>query len=151
MTGLEGVNTALTLRPPWAALVVAGPKHIENRGWPPPPWLIGKRIAIHAGLKVDEYGARQAAGIMAALARAGRINERDLKAPIPHADVRGAIIGTAVVTGFETDSSSLWFFGPFGWTLEDRRPLVEPIPCRGFQKLWALPRDLRQQVEALAS
>lgn len=40
---------ALTIWQPWATLIVAGAKPYEFRGWQPPRFYIGKRIAIHAG------------------------------------------------------------------------------------------------------
>jgi hypothetical protein len=40
---------ALTIWQPWASLILVGAKPYEFRGWPPPAWLVGKRIAIHAG------------------------------------------------------------------------------------------------------
>lgn len=39
---------ALTLRQPWASLIVHGVKTIETRSWKAPDALIGERIAIHA-------------------------------------------------------------------------------------------------------
>ena len=44
---------ALTLHQPWASLIADGRKTVETRSWPPPVALVGNRIAIHAGLKVD--------------------------------------------------------------------------------------------------
>ena len=42
---------ALTIWQPWATLIVAGAKPYEFRGWCPPKFYIGKRIAIHAGAR----------------------------------------------------------------------------------------------------
>ena len=143
---VEGVDFALTLTCPWASIVLAH-KPIENRGWPPPTWIIGKRIAIHAGKKFDEEDWLRAQEI---LRRIG-INPIDAWEKWPHFQVRGAIIGTAVVSGFIDDADadrtphhrSPWFFGRFGWVLEDRRRLPTPVAVRGLQKLWRLPRELR--------
>ena len=44
---------AITLHQPWASLIADGRKTIETRSWPPPRALVGERIAIHAGRKVD--------------------------------------------------------------------------------------------------
>ena len=60
---------ALTLhRPwPWAILHLDGAraKRIENRLWAPPDWILGERIAIHAGgtfdIRAAEY-IRQVGG-----------------------------------------------------------------------------------------
>ena len=40
---------ALTLHQPWASLIAEGPKTVETRSWSAPAWVIGQRIAIHAG------------------------------------------------------------------------------------------------------
>lgn len=42
---------ALTIWQPWATLIAIGAKPYEFRGWKPPKWLIGKRMAIHAGAR----------------------------------------------------------------------------------------------------
>lgn len=42
---------ALTIWQPWATLIAIGAKPYEFRGWQPPKWLIGKRLAIHAGAR----------------------------------------------------------------------------------------------------
>jgi hypothetical protein len=42
---------ALTIWQPWASLILVGAKPYEFRGWPPPKWLIGRRLAIHAGMR----------------------------------------------------------------------------------------------------
>lgn len=136
--GLEGVEYALTLICPWAVLVTEGPKDIENRAWTPPPWIVGKRIGIHAGKKYDEDGHDAAVEILSRLRRGGMSVE---PSKWRFRDIRGAIIGTAVVTGYVTQSTSPWFCGPCGWTLADRKPLRAPLFCRGLQKLWRIPSD----------
>ena len=40
---------ALSIRQPYAWLLVNGIKDVENRSWNPPDPIIGKRIYIHAG------------------------------------------------------------------------------------------------------
>jgi len=42
---------ALTVRQPWAGLIALGYKRIETRSWPAPRTVIGRRIAIHAGMQ----------------------------------------------------------------------------------------------------
>lgn len=47
---------ALTIREPFASLIMLGHKRIETRSWPAPAAAIGQSIAIHAakGLTLDE-------------------------------------------------------------------------------------------------
>lgn len=42
---------ALTIWQPFATLILIGAKPYEFRGWAPPKWLVGKRMAIHAGAR----------------------------------------------------------------------------------------------------
>ena len=44
---------AITIKQPWASLIVHGIKDIENRTWPCPDKYIGQRVLIHASLKPD--------------------------------------------------------------------------------------------------
>lgn len=42
---------ALTIWQPWATLIMIGAKPYEFRSWQPPSWLVGNRLAIHAGAR----------------------------------------------------------------------------------------------------
>lgn len=44
--------------------------------------------------------------------------------------------------------SQSWLTGPLGWMLDDVRALPEPIPCRGFQKLWTVPPEVLSRARA---
>lgn len=44
---------AITIKQPWASLIVYGIKDIENRTWPCPRKYIGQRVFIHAA---DSHG-----------------------------------------------------------------------------------------------
>lgn len=134
---------ALTLHQPWASAIVSGPKRIENRMWPPPERVLGRRIWTHAGLAYDRERHERVRAIWPAL--------NDLVLPT------GAILGSAVVVGYGHISArggdtvvggatraifdDPWWIGPYGWLLDDVRALAEPVPCRGAQKLWRVPAD----------
>jgi len=45
--------------------------------------------------------------------------------------LRGKIIGELTITGQVTESESVWFFGPYGFTVRDGQLYEEPIPCKG--------------------
>ena len=128
---------ALTVWQPWADAIAYGDsltgKGAENRPWPAPRWIIGTQIAVHAGLRVDH----------AAVLPCGRA----WPGPhVPHSQrVRGAVIAVATVAGCHHERQcrgrpcSPWAVaGQYHWELEDRRPLREPVPARGFQRLWRL-------------
>jgi hypothetical protein len=109
---------ALTVRQPWASLIVAGIKDVENR-----PRRIGYRgrLAIHAGLQVDAE----------ALATYGHLIE-----PYPP---RGAVIGSVQVVDCVSDSGSPWAQSNcYNWILANPRRLKRPRPMKGKLGLWNL-------------
>ncbi|MFC3833342.1 MULTISPECIES: hypothetical protein [Deinococcus] len=124
---------ALTLHQPWATAVAVLGKRIENRSWAPPRRAVGQWIAIHAGRAFDDGAADWVAS------RTGRMTT-DGSVP------RGAIVALARVAGSVTDSDDMWFRGPCGWLLEDVVP-VEPVACRGRQRLWKVSPDVRMALE----
>jgi hypothetical protein len=134
---------ALTLWRPWAQAIIYGPKRIENRTWRPPRWIIGKRIAIHAGARYDVEGASWMSG--------GGLFAKSLYEPGPPGECRPGLLGTAVVEGVVTRSTDPWFCGPYGWVLTDVVALPEPIPCRGAQGLWDVPYSLAEQLDKVIS
>jgi hypothetical protein len=134
---------ALTLWQPWASLVASGLKRIENRPWAPPGWMLNQRFAIHAGMKYDRESA------VTAEALGGNPPE---KGECP----AGAILATCrliAVARSETESikftedrsQARWFFGPYGWVLDEIKEVPEPIECRGFQGLWRIPEELLEK------
>ncbi|MFH1690596.1 MAG: ASCH domain-containing protein [Candidatus Eisenbacteria bacterium] len=124
---------ALTVWQPWAWAIVNGCKSIENRKWKPPH--LGERIAIHAGLKVDEADAWDL------------IAEISGRRPPPPSEIdRGGIVGAATVVGLLTKSESPWFSGPYGWLLSIPRA-VPLAPCRGARKLWRVPDEIVRAVQ----
>lgn len=104
---------ALSIRQPWAWLILYAGKDIENRDWPTKyrgPFL------IHAskGMTRDEYenGVNTLEEIRPSLALP------------PFADLpRGGIVGSAVLADCVRESDSPWFFGDFGFVLRDATPL----------------------------
>lgn len=128
---------ALTLWRPWDQAILFGGKDLENRNWAPWDSVIDKMIAIHAGKKYDSEGA----GWM--------IRENLYAPPVPSASPMG-IVGVARVTGAVVKSDSPWFFGKYGWVLEDVKALQMPIVCPGAQGLWKVEgKPLEQLIAAL--
>lgn len=142
----------LTLHRPWDYPVVRGIKPIENRRWQPHRAVIGQWVAIHAGLTYDESGAA--------------FIEKAMGQSVPHRvdsdAVAGHIVGLVrVVAAFHKPTidaaksrgmklgrweslvaESPWAFGPWCWVLEDAFPLVAPVPCKGAQSLWPVPKEI---------
>jgi hypothetical protein len=129
---------ALTLWRPWPWAIANGYKRVENRDWAPPEWLLGQRMAIHAGKKYDKASEVEICKLL------GRDS-------LPaEARVESAIVAVVTVAGVcNLDRQHLadfpgwkdqtaWSFGPYVWLLKDV-VAIEPVPCRGAQGLWNLP------------
>jgi len=139
---LGALGRALTLHQPWAWAIARLGKDIENRIWRPPPWLIGQRVAIHAGKRWDPGWSPD-------------IVDMAIHAAMDHAYMSGdrlyhlgaGIVAVVRVVGVVTNSESPWFVGPFGWVLEDIMPVDPPIPCQGRQGLWKVVPDIQRELE----
>jgi hypothetical protein len=104
---------ALSIRQPWAELILAGTKDIENRVWRS---AFRGRLLIHTSSNVDEKA-------MLGL----RLD--------PGALPRGGIVGEVEVVDCVTDHPSPWFHGPYGLVLRNPRRLPF-IPMAGRQKIF---------------
>lgn len=133
---------ALTLWQPWAWAICHLKKDVENRAWRPPDNLIGKRLAIHAGKRLDE----QAASDIRVMVRASSM----LGLPdVPHEFTHGAIVATVRLAGFfdpENEPVGWHNKGSYGWFLDELIVLPEPVPCRGAQGLWNVPQDVLDKI-----
>jgi hypothetical protein len=116
---------ALSIRQPWAWLIAAGYKDIENRSWS--TGLIG-RIYIHASQRFDNKALNTTPlnrkGFLDTQALS-KIQELALSRRYP------AIIGEVDVTDCVTYSPSPWFTGRYGFVLANPVLYDVPIPCKG--------------------
>lgn len=126
----------LSVRQPWAWLIAEGYKDIENRSW---PTRYRGLVAIHAARLVHED-----------YATGGRFPVAlppSVRVPPPDAIARGGIVAVAELVDCVTSSDSPWFGGPYGFVLENVRPLPF-IPLRGMMGLFVPPPDVLQQLRA---
>jgi hypothetical protein len=119
---------ALTIRQPWAWLIVNGHKDIENRTWP--SYRRGP-ILIHASKGMTRAEYEEVADM---LAWQPGIYEQKIELPAFEALERGGIVGMATIAGCVTKSDSPWFFGPHGFLLRDvqKLPFIEFKGALGF-------------------
>jgi hypothetical protein len=120
---------ALSIRQPWAWAIIAGHKKYENRIW---ETSYRGPLLIHAGRAFyeDEYRS--------VLKRARRDS---FTVPDREAFERGGIIGLVDLVDIVTKAKrDPWFAGPFGWRLENPRPLLF-TPWTGQQKLFNVPDE----------
>lgn len=122
---------AISIRQPWAWLIVNGHKPIENRNW---PTRFRGRALIHAakGMTREEYeDARDLA------------EELGITIPHPSELERGGIVGEVTITGCVEASPSPWFFGKFGFELADAKRLPF-VPLKGSLGFFNVPDELVQ-------
>lgn len=117
---------AISIRQPWAWLILNAGKDIENRDW---KTSYRGPILIHAskGMTRDEY---QEGVATARHARHVLGNVPGLEMPAFAALPRGGIVGQVEIVDCVSHSVSPWFFGTFGFVL--RNPLTLPFrECKG--------------------
>lgn len=143
---------AITVTQPWAGLLVAGIKPIENR----PRQIIALRsipirLAIHASREVDESAFDKIAEIDPGLRIAF-----DTKNWIDRlCRITSAVLGVARCYDVVDESSisrvveehQRWFFGKYGYLLDEAVTLKTPVLCRGMLGLWTLPGYVAADVE----
>ncbi len=110
---------ALSIRQPWAWLIVNGYQDVENRAWCAPA---KGEIAIHTGKAFDNEGYFYVANRFP-----------NIPLPQPETYFRGGVIGIAehfntVEPDAEVSPWHEWNF--YGFCLRNARP-IEPVPCRG--------------------
>jgi hypothetical protein len=97
-------------------LIVNGYKAVENRDW---STKVRGWIGIHAGQTYDKDGDAWV-----------RRQFPHIPLPQPSEIERGGIVGRARLVDCVSKHPSPWFFGDYGFMLEDAEPLPL-IPCRG--------------------
>ena len=114
----------LSIRQPWAWLILHAGKDIENRSW---PTKVRGRVLIHAGKGMTEQEYRDACRFMATDSRLAAA----LKVLPQMSELqRGGIVGSVEITRCVADSESPWFVGEFGFVLA--KPQVLPFrACNG--------------------
>jgi hypothetical protein len=119
--GLKKLPT-ISIRQPWAWLIVNGYKDIENRIWEA---KLRGRVLIHAGQSKSGITAEE----LAYVKRHYRISD------LPETFETGGIIGIVELVDCVKRHRSKWFNGPFGWVLAKPRRL--PFKkCKGQLKFF---------------
>ncbi|MBN9044644.1 MAG: hypothetical protein J0H18_03125 [Rhizobiales bacterium] len=122
---------ALSVRQPWVHCIYYLGKPVENRDW---NTQIRGTVCIHASkgmTRAEYYECRMLVSNIAA--EDADTRAKAIQHPIPPLQPiqRGAIIGTVDIVDVVRRSDSRWFFGRYGFVLENPRLLEKPIPCKG--------------------
>ncbi len=118
---------ALTIRQPWASLVVEGRKWLETRSW---PTRYRGPLAIHAGVARGGYptlprGAILAVATLAACVPVDALDPDEIRAQRDVGD---------------------FSLGRYAWRLVDVRTLRAPVPSRGALGLWVPTADVHADI-----
>ena len=136
----DSPERAISIRQPWASLIIYDGKNIENRS---------RRtnyrgpVALHASMTIE-------GDIVSAIVNdihpcTGRLFNSEAVEQGRHL-VTGGIVGVADVIDCVDRYPSEWFFGPYGYVLANARP-VEFIPCPGALGLFDWRKALSKQKE----
>ena len=128
------IHKCLTVRQPWASLILYGGKDVENRSR---QTHYRGQLLIHAG---KEWSAD---GFDKLLEYASNMTEKwdfSLFQALCHANAwRGAIIGSVDLVACVWPADSFWADAcSWHWILANPQPFDEPIPWRGQQGLWTI-------------
>ena len=124
---------ALSIRQPWAWLIVNGYKDVENRTWDcPSTFTLPQRIYVHTGAALVEKQA------IADVLRVLNFEQSETFMLGLGEMVFGAIVGEVTVNAW-TDgwaAGSPWFEGPYGLILCNPIAYTKPIPYKGRLRLF---------------
>lgn len=144
MTAISCALHGLTLHRPFPWAFTDADKRVENRGWRPPAWIVGRWIALHSG----QHFSRGAAEHM----RDGLFSVAARSVPMDDAAHPHSVITCLVrVTGSRqrsADPDDPWVMGPFCWQTPDVATLTSPVPCKGAQGLWPVRLPVLEQLVA---
>ncbi len=114
----------LTVRQPWADLILCGIQDVENRSW---STKFRGRLLIHGAKTVEWH-------VVDYLTK-----EHGFVFPQGYRPRTGAILGSVEVTDCVTDHQSRFFQGPFGLALSDPRHFERPVTYRGRLGIFNVP------------
>lgn len=123
---------ALSIRQPWAWLILNAGKDVENREW---PTRVRGRVLIHAakGMTFDEWGHAWD------FAQGSLASAKALRAGVTFDTIeRGGIVGSVEIVDCVQRSESRWFVGRYGFVLRDPKPLPF-LPWKGRLGFFEVP------------
>ena len=152
---------AITIKQPWASLICAGIKDIENRTW---PTKYRGRVLVHAGMAKTKESWPYQEPIRAYLEALGNYTG------IPFSEMKrgivdscplafGAIIGSVEIVDCVINHTSIWAEKTdeeavdwdakptYNWVLAHPVRFPEPIPIKGRLSFWDYPNILAEPEE----
>jgi hypothetical protein len=123
---------ALSIRQPWAWLILHAGKDVENRNW---PTRVRGRVLVHAakGMTRDEWADAWT------FAHGSGASVKAIEAGLRRDTIlRGGVVGTVEIVGCVSESDSRWFVGDYGFVLSNPRPLPF-VPWKGALGFFDVP------------
>lgn len=134
----------LSIKQPWASLIIENIKNIENRTWKCPEKYIGQRILVHAS-------SAKTIGLMANYLNKDQLlafREKFGWSGLDFLEPRGAIIGSVEIVDCVINHPSVWAEKTdmhtvgwstkpiYNWVLANPIKFSEPIPAKGKLMFW---------------
>lgn len=135
---------AITVKQPWASLIVHGIKDIENRTW---STKFRGRVLIHAAKKEDTLAIDVISCFDGETARKLWFDINDNKLPL------GSIIGSVEIVDCVINYESIWAQKSskettiYNWVLANPILFPEPILAKGKLSFWDYPNILAEPEE----
>lgn len=134
---------AITIKQPWASLIVHGIKDIENRTWTCPKKYIGQRVLIHASAKPDKepymiFNDTQSNAI-----------DDFIMDVCGYYQQNGSIIGSIEIVDCVINHPSIWAEkGVYNWVLSNPIIFESPIEnVNGKLSFWDYPGIQEVKIE----
>jgi len=122
---------AISIRQPWAWLILNAGKDIENRSW---PTNYRGRVLIHAGQTMTKADFEACCLFLNGISdelQPEKLPMLRAKMNIPFFKyMLGGIVGEVEIVGCVTQSDSPWFCGEYGFVLRNAKPL-DFVACKG--------------------
>ena len=152
----------LTLYPEWNWAFDVLDKRLENRGWRPPKWLLGKYLCLHAGARINggasvydglcslEAMARMAGWRTELVRTAIGTNDYELRCKKEEPD-EPLVLATKTMTKSAITAVvkliDVTFNEARPWVFHDQvHVLKRPVHCSGQRGLWRLDQAQEAQV-----
>lgn len=120
------IYSTLTIRQPWADLILCGIKDVENRSW---PTSFRGQLLIHTAKRVEWEAVDYL------------MHEHGFVFPEAYRPRTGAILGTVELTDCVSEHNSPFFNGPYGFVLSKPRLFRNPVDYRGQLGIFKVPAD----------
>ena len=122
---------AITIKQPWASLIVHGIKDIENRTWPCPKKYIGQRVLIHSSAIPVEMINPNSVFTRQQWDSFSLGFQREIICGEGY--INSAIIGSVEIIDCVMNHPSIWAEkGVYNWLLANPILFPEPIPVWGI-------------------